>query len=154
MEAGADGVFFATQAASAETTSREDCERFDLLPSRRVLERLAGRSRLTMLHVHGRDIYWDAAAALPADALNWHDRVTRPTLAEARASVRGAMAGGLAEWDTLRKGPAERVAGEVADAIAQAGGTGLIVTPGCVLPLDAPDAHLDAVVAAAKGGAR
>src|SRR5262245_43001265 len=65
LDAGADGVFLATQAAAAETTARGDFERFDLAPLRRVAERLGSRSRLTMLHLHGRDIYWDAAAALP-----------------------------------------------------------------------------------------
>ena len=35
---------------------------------------------------------------------------------------------------------------QVRDAIRQAEGVGVIVGPGCVLPLDVPDAHLAAVV--------
>lgn len=34
------------------------------------------------------------------------------------------------------------------DAIAQTDGLGLILAPGCVLPLDVPDIHLRAVVQA------
>ena len=35
------------------------------------------------------------------------------------------------------------------DAIEQTGGRGLLVTPGCVLPLAVPDAHVQAAVDAA-----
>jgi uroporphyrinogen-III decarboxylase len=35
---------------------------------------------------------------------------------------------------------------ETEDAIAQTGGRGHILTTGCVLPLDVPDAHLQAVL--------
>jgi uroporphyrinogen decarboxylase len=45
------------------------------------------------------------------------------------------------------------VAAEVRDALAQTGGRGVIIGPGCVLPLATPDAHLAAVVAAVKAAA-
>jgi hypothetical protein len=41
----------------------------------------------------------------------------------------------------------------VREAVGQTGGVGVIVAPGCVLPLDAPDEHLAAAVAAAKAPA-
>src|SRR5262245_9162286 len=91
LDAGADGVFLATQAAAPEGAARADFERFDVPPLRRIVERLAARSRLTMLHVHGRDVYWDAAAALGAHALNWHDRLTAPSLREAAGRFGGAV---------------------------------------------------------------
>jgi uroporphyrinogen-III decarboxylase len=78
--------------------------------------------------------------------LNWHDRLTGPALAEGKKRARGAVAAGLGESGTLRRGPAEAVAAEVRDALAQTGGAGHIVTTGCVLPLDVSDAHLQAVV--------
>ena len=37
------------------------------------------------------------------------------------------------------------------DAIAQTGGTGLIVGPGCVLPMNTPDANVAAVVRSLGG---
>jgi hypothetical protein len=42
------------------------------------------------------------------------------------------------------------VAAQVRDAVTQTGGRGLIVAPGCVLPLDVPDASLEAVVKTAR----
>jgi uroporphyrinogen decarboxylase len=42
------------------------------------------------------------------------------------------------------------IATEVNDALAQTDGVGLILGPGCVLPLDVPDPHLEAVLDAAR----
>src|SRR5439155_505734 len=61
-----------------------------------------------------------------------------------------ALVGGLNQQQTLRKGTPAAIATETADAIAQTDGVGLIVGPGCVLPLDAPDANLEAVVKTVK----
>ena len=87
---------------------------------------------------------------LPVHAINWHDRLTPPTLGAARRRFAGAAVGGLSEWETLRRGPVRAIADEVDDAVRQTGGGGVIVAPGCVLPLDVPEAHLDAVVDAVK----
>jgi len=107
----------------------------------------------TLLHIHGRDIYFDELASLPAHAVNWHDRLTRPTLAEGLARrADGAVVGGLSEGRTLRGGPSDAIAAEVRDAIQQTGGVGLILSPGCVVPLDVPEAHLAAAVEAVKRG--
>ena len=150
LAAGADGLFFATQAATPESFTRDEHDRYDLPRVRRILESLGGRSRLTMLHVHGDDPYLDAFGALPVHALNWHDRTTAVSLGAAARRFATALAGGLDQHQTLRKDTREAAAAETRDAIRQTGGVGLIVTPGCVLPLDVPDATLAAVVETVK----
>jgi len=110
------------------------------------------RGALTVLHAHGSDLYFDRLAALPADILNWEDRGTPPPLREGRERWKGAVLGGLSQWKTLREGTPEEVKAEVKDAISQTGGLGLIVGPGCVIPLDAPDRNLQAVVEACESG--
>jgi uroporphyrinogen decarboxylase len=150
LEAGADGLFFATQTGSGEVFTAEENGRWDAPYARRVLGEVQGRSAVTLLHVHGRDIHFDQLASLPVHALNWHDRLTAPSLAEGQRRFAGAVVGGLNEGETLLRGTPEAVAGEVSDAIRQTGGVGLIVAPGCVLPLDTPDAPLGAVVRAVK----
>jgi len=90
-------------------------------------------------------------AALPGHAWNWDDRATPPSLAEGRAKTVGAVVGGLDQWKTLRDGTPEQARAEAQDAIAQTRGIGLIVGPGCVLPLDTPDANVAAVVQALGG---
>ena len=150
LEAGADGLFFATQTAAPEAVTQQECARFDLPYMRRVLDAVAGRSAFTLLHLHGRDVYFDQAAALPVHAINWHDRLTAPRLVEARARFAGALVGGLAESRTLLHGPADAVTAEVGDALAQTGGRDIMIGPGCVLPLATPDAHLGAALAAVR----
>ena len=154
IEAGAEGLFFATQAATPDGFTREEHDRFDLIYVRRALRFVQGRSRLTMLHAHGDHPYLEAFDGQPIHALNWHDRTTAPDLTEAARRFSVALVGGLNQQQTLRKGTPADAAAEARDAIAQTGGVGLIVAPGCVLPLDAPDANLDAVVTAVKAAAR
>ena len=153
LEAGADGLFFATQAANAEAVTQAVSAGWELPYARRVLDRVRDASALTLLHLHGRDIYWDAWTALPVHAVNWHDRLTAPTLADASRRFKGGLAAGLGESRTLLNGPPRAVAEEVRDAIAQTRGVGLIVTPGCVLPLAVPDTHLAAAVDAVRAAA-
>lgn len=148
LDAGADGIFFATQTGSAEMFRQEENARWGAPYARRVLEPIAARARLVLLHIHGRDIYFDQLATLPVHAINWHDRLTPPSLSGGLARSRGAVVGGLAEWTTLRTGTAADAAREAEDAIRATGGRGLIVAPGCVLPLDTPETTLDAVVRA------
>jgi uroporphyrinogen decarboxylase len=151
VKAGADGIFYASQEASRDVMDEGQHARFSMPYTWRVLESLSGAPVFTLLHLHGRHIYFDRMATLPAAAVNWHDRLTAPSLGDALARFRGAVVGGLNESETLLSASPPAVAAEVADAIRQTGGTGAIIAPGCVLPLATPDASLQAVVAAAKG---
>jgi uroporphyrinogen decarboxylase len=149
LDAGADGLFYATQTATTEVLTEAESARFGVPYDRRVLRAVAGRSRLTLVHIHGRDIFFEAYTGIGAHAINWHDRITAPTLAHARRRYGGAVVGGLNEWHTLLTGSADAAA-EARDAVSQTGGRGIIVAPGCVLPLATPDAHLAAVVEAMR----
>jgi uroporphyrinogen decarboxylase len=150
LAAGADGIFFATQAASAEAIHETLSTTWDLPYARRVLDRVRGAAAPIVLHLHGRDVFWDAWTTLPVHVVNWHDRLTVPSVAAAARRFAGALAAGLGESTTLLHGPPEVAAAEAREAIRQAGGRGLIVTPGCVLPLAVSDAHLRAVVDAVR----
>ena len=99
-----------------DVVTAEESARFDLPRMRRILDAVAGRSALTLLHVHGRDVYFDQAAALPVHAMNWHDRLTTPRLGDGHRRFAGAVVGGLSEHRTLQAGPPDAVAAEVRDA--------------------------------------
>jgi uroporphyrinogen decarboxylase len=150
FDAGADGLFLATQTATPEVLTEDESEQYGATYDRRMLAAATPRSAITLIHVHGKDIYFDQMAGLAPHALNWHDRATTPTLGEAHRRFGGALVGGLSEHAVLKSGPPAAIAAQVADAIQQTGGTGLVVAPGCVLPLATPDAHLAAVVDAVK----
>ena len=143
---GAEGIFYSVQAASHAFHTEEEYARFGEPYDRRFLEAIAGKSILTIIHAHGDRLMFDRLARLPCHAWNWDDRATPPSLAEGRSAVAGAVIGGLNQWATLRDGTPEQAIGEVDDAIAQTAGVGLIVGPGCVLPMDTPDANVAAVV--------
>jgi uroporphyrinogen decarboxylase len=152
LDAGADGVFFATQTGTPAFITLEENARWGAPYARRMLEGVRGASALTLLHIHGQDIYFDQLTALPVNAVNWHDRLTAPTLADGKRRTSGAVVGGLDENTTLRSGPSAAIVAEVRDAIRQTDGVGVVIGPGCVVPLDVPDAHLAAVIETVRKG--
>jgi uroporphyrinogen decarboxylase len=143
LAAGADGLFFATQCATTAYMTIEDYEEFARPYDLRVID--AARSgEITLLHIHGERIMFDELTDYPVQIINWHDRRTPPTIAEARKQFSGTLAAGV-EAETLVKESPEAAAAQVKDAIAQAGGTKFIVTAGCVITVDAPEANVMAV---------
>jgi uroporphyrinogen decarboxylase len=148
---GVSGIFYSIQAASRRLHADGEYAEFGEPYDRRVLESVRGRSSLTIVHCHGQQLMFDRLARLPGDAWNWDDRTTPPSLAQAQALVPGAVIGGLNQWQTLRDGTPEASAAEAQEAIAQTGGQGLIIGPGCVLPSNTPDPNVAAVVRALGG---
>ena len=134
LETGIDGIFYAVQHAQASLLSADEFGRFSRVLDLSVLE-AAQSLWCNMLHIHGDQIYFDAVADYPVHILNWHDRDTPPSLAQARSSVtsrRGqasVLCGGLAR-ETLTYGTPGQVALEAQDALQQTGGRGLILSTG------------------------
>jgi len=151
--AGADGIFFATQCASTNYLTVEEYAEFGRPFDLRVLEATEGAA-VRLLHLHGHGIMFDELIDYPVEIVNWHDRRTSPTLAEAHTRFPGALAGGLNELDTLGSGTVEQITAEVRDAIAQTKGIRHIVTGGCVVPIDVPDDRLHAARTATRTPAR
>lgn len=148
LDRGAAGIFYSIQAASRRHHTEEEYRRFGEPHDRRILAEASARSTLCILHAHGDSLFFERLAGLPSHAVNWDDRSTGPPLADGKASVRGAVIGGLHQWKTLREGTPESVRAEVEDALRGAGRAGVIIGPGCVIPPDAPPENLDAVAAA------
>jgi uroporphyrinogen decarboxylase len=146
LHEGVSGIFYSIQAASRRFHTEAEYAEFGEPYDRRILESVQGRSVLTIVHCHGEGLMFEPLARLPGQAWNWDARATPPSLAEGQRLVPGAVIGGLNQWTTLRDGSPEQAAGEVQDAIAQTGGRGLILGPGCVLPLNTPDPNVAAVV--------
>ena len=148
IRAGGHGVFFASQCGSyrllTESEYREFGEYYDLV----VLKAVQDEAELNMVHIHGEDVMFDLMAGYPAEMLNWHDRLTRPSLNEAQERFSGLLVGGINEWQTLLYGPVDSIKTEVRDAIAQTGGRRLLVGPGCVIPGHTPASHVRAAIQA------
>ncbi len=151
LREGISGIFYSIQAASGSVHAEETYLRYGEPWDRRILESVKGRSILTIVHCHGDRLMFDRLASLPGDAWNWDDRATPPSLREGKVQTSGAVVGGLDQWRTLRDGTPEGAAEEAQDAVDQTDGIGLIVAPGCVLPMQTPDATVAAVVRALGG---
>ena len=143
---GLAGIFYSIQAASRKLHTEEQYARFGEPFDLRFLESIRARSTLTIIHCHGEDLMFDRLARLPGHAWNWDDRLTAPSLRDGAAMVPGAVIGGLNQWRTLRDGTPEESLAEARDAVLQTGGRGLIVGPGCVLPMNTPDPNVAAVI--------
>jgi len=141
---GIAGIYYAVQMANygemSETEYREFGEPYD----RRILA-AADDLWLNLVHLHGPDGMFNLVAGYPAPALNWHDRESGPSLAEGQRRFPGAVSGGLEHWEDLLFGDPDRVAARVADTIQQTGGRRLIVSSGCVAPVNAPFSNLRTV---------
>lgn len=140
---GIAGIFLAVQHASYEVMSEREYEEFGLPFDRRLLDAADGLW-LNVLHLHGNRVMFDLLADYPAQVVNWHDRETPPTLREGQARVKGAVLGGLRQWETMLRGRPEQVRAEAQDALRQTGGRRFILGTGCVTPITAPWGNLRA----------
>jgi uroporphyrinogen decarboxylase len=150
LEAGAHGLFLATQHATYRSCTLAEYERFGRKYDLEVLAALKGKAKLNMLHVHGEDVMFDLLAKYPVEMINWHDRVTPPTLAGARKRFARSLVGGVNENGAMVTATPEAVRMEVRDAIEQVSGRGVVIGPGCVVPIAALDTHIAAVIEGAR----
>jgi uroporphyrinogen decarboxylase len=135
---GAHGIFFACQGDSYRLMDESQYRRFGATYDRVVLDAVRDEIELIMLHAHGHDIMFDVVAEYPVDALNWHDRITAPSLTDALERFEGMLVGGINEWKTLLTGNPEDVHTEINEAIQQVSGRRLMIAPGCVIPINTP----------------
>ena len=148
---GAQGIFYAIQAASRRFHTEAEYAEFGEPYDRRLLQAAMEGTQFVIVHCHGDELMFERLARLPAHAWNWDDRAEGPSLREGKARVGGAVIGGVNQWATVRDGTPEDVRAEVKDAVEQTEGIGLIVGPGCVLPQRAPEENVVALVKALGG---
>jgi len=151
MDAGASGLFFATQMATRDRLTEDEYRDFGMRHDLPILRAVRRRALINVVHIHGANIMFDLIARnYPADGLNWHDQRTPPSLAEASKRFTGTLLGGIDERSTLVKGTADDVEAMVKQSVGSVSGRRLILAPGCVIPLAAPEANLDAVIRTAR----
>ncbi|MGQ0509653.1 MAG: uroporphyrinogen decarboxylase family protein [Betaproteobacteria bacterium] len=150
LKGGAHGFFFATQLATTDVLTPAEYERFGKRWDLAFFNVFKGRARINMLHLHGMNPMFDELAGYPVDLVNWHDRLTAPTLKAAAGRFKGALVGGVEELGLLVKGSEAEVRAQARDAIAQTGGRRLLLGPGCVAGIAAPEHNIRAVIEEAR----
>src|SRR5262249_56153917 len=87
VEAGADGLFYATNVATRSLMSGEECRRFQRPFDLRVLEAVQG-APFNLLHVCGEGILFDEFPSYPVTAFSWATVPGNPSLAELHPPTR------------------------------------------------------------------
>ena len=136
LDTGIDGIFYAVQHAQASLLNQAEFKKFSQDLDLSILEAAQGLW-CNMLHLHGQHVYFEQVSKYPMHVINWHDRETPPSLAEAQKIFKGVLCGGLSR-DVLVYKTAQDVREEREDAIRQTGGRKLILSTGCVVPVVAP----------------
>lgn len=142
-QTGIDGIFYAVQHAQYSLFTEDEYEIFGKSYDLQVFE-VAQDLWLNMLHLHGTQIMFNKFLSYPVAIINWHDRETQPSLAEAKKKFSGALCGGLRRWQTMVLGTPDSVIAEAEDAIHSTGGQKLILGTGCVMPTIVPRGNIRA----------
>jgi len=148
IERGADGIFFATQCADESVMSEQEYRRLALPFDLQVLSNLPDTAFL-MLHLHGAKPLLNLHDTFPPGMLNWYDRRFGPPLHEIQSRTGRCVAGGIDELSIVTE-EAASIAASAVDAIEQNDGRSVMVTPGCVIPITAPEQSVGSAVDAVK----
>ena len=149
VEAGADGLFYATNVATQALMSVEECRRFQRPFDLRVLAAAQG-APFNLLHVCGEGILFDEFTSYPVTAFSWATVPGNPSLAEAHRRTGRAAVGGLPAKPHIGSATAEALAGRARQAIAEMKGRWLLLGPDCSINPDTPESLLHAAGAAAR----
>ncbi|HUY74291.1 MAG TPA: uroporphyrinogen decarboxylase family protein [Candidatus Dormibacteraeota bacterium] len=150
VEAGAAGIFYAISGYAGKDVLPEAVYRELVLPyDLSVLKRLPKEAWFNVLHLCGSKLNFGIARDLPVQVVSWsvHNQ-GNPSLAEGREIVGRAVMGGLGQRASLLYGPPPEVEAEARRAVAETGGRGLVLAPGCSVPPRAKDINLAAMVTA------
>ena len=142
LDAGADGFFFATQAANFEVLSdQSQYEEFGLPYDLEVLNATRKATKVSILHLCKKQLMVDIVQKYPVDIFNWNHFSSGLGLREGKDRTGMAVAGGL-DNQRLHHMTPEEVTQSVRDVHAQAGERGFLLAPTCVLDARTPEANL------------
>ncbi len=149
LAAGADGLFYATNMATRDLVSPEECRRFQRPWDLRILAAVA-QAPFNLLHVCGTGIHFDEFADYPATALSWATVPGNPTLADAHRRTARAVVGGLPAKPGMASMNEETLAERARSAIREMQGRFILLGPDCSINPDTPERLMHAVGAATR----
>jgi uroporphyrinogen decarboxylase len=145
--AGAAGVFYAVSGYTSRDAMPEDVYReLVLATDQAVLSHLPREAWFNVVHLCGSKLQFDLVNEMPSQVVSWsiHNLGT-PTLSQGRNLGGRAVMGGLGQRKSLLYGPPAEVQAEAKRAIADTGGRGLLLAPGCSVPPRVRDISLVAI---------
>jgi uroporphyrinogen decarboxylase len=150
IDAGADGMFYATNVATRDLMTAEEVRRFQRPFDLPILQAIDD-APFNMMHVCGEPNHLPEFADYPVACFNWALGPGNLSLVEARELTGKAVVGGVSEKATLREMTPEQVGEQARRAIAETGGRSHLLAPGCSIDFDTPAKNLLAARTAARG---
>jgi len=152
LEAGADGIFFASvEWGSRDYITADQYSRFGRPFDLRVLGAVQGAS-FNLLHVCRDNNMLTDLLDYPVHAFHWATSgIGNPSLADILGRTERAVMGGVSHDSTILSGRPEDVAAEARAAIEATGGRRFLLAPGCSIAPQTPEANLRTMIAAARG---
>jgi len=148
LDAGAEGIFLASQHLRKTDLAWTEVERFELFFLNKMLNVFERKADFSVLHIHGEEIFFDKVAErIVVDALNWHDQTTWPSIKEAAEISNSGFLAGIDENGLLEKTPLEIKEGITKTLSVAQEVNRVIIAPGCVIPVDVKDENLDIISA-------
>ena len=151
LDAGADGLFYATNVATRDLMTVEECRRFQRPYDLRILN-AAAPAPFNVLHVCGTGVLFDEFADYPVHAVSWATVPENPTLSEGHRRTGRAVMGGLPAKPAIASMSAESIADRARAAVAETQGRFILLGPDCSINPDTPDALMHAASAAVHRG--
>src|SRR2546428_12765914 len=150
VEAGADGLFYATNLARGDGLTPGECRRFQRPHDLRVLGAVA-QAPFNLLHVCGPGVHFDEFADYPVTAFSWALGAGNPSLAEVQRRTGRAVVGGLPAKPEIASMSADEIAARARRAVDETRGRALLLGPDCSINPDTPEALLHAAAAGGRG---
>jgi uroporphyrinogen decarboxylase len=145
---GADGIFYATNLATRNFLTPEECARFQRPYDLSVLAAADG-APFNVLHICGQNALFDQFENYPADAFSFALGPGNPSLAEWHRRTGKASMGGIP--NNLHGVSASAVAARARAAIDEMNGRWLLLAPGCSIEPGTRDDLLLAARDATRG---
>ena len=149
LEAGADGLFYATNVARSDGLSAPECRRFQRPHDLRILSAVED-APFNLLHVCGPAIHFDEFADYPVTAFSWALGGGNPSLADVHRRTGRAVVGGLPAKPDIASMSEQAIATRAQRAVAEMNGRALLLGPDCSINPDTPEALLHAAAAVVR----
>ncbi|NHI84255.1 MAG: hypothetical protein EAX81_08135 [Candidatus Thorarchaeota archaeon] len=156
LEAGADGIFLASQHSTRASISDEHYEQFVYPFDKKLISKLRSKAKFIVMHLHareeGEEIRFDRIAKTPGiDAINWEDQSANLSLLDGKKRFGKGVLGGIDHKGVFRTGSADEAVEQVLSAVQEAKMRRLVVAPGCVITIDTPPENIRIVVDSIRG---
>src|SRR3989454_9504051 len=149
VASGADGLFYATNMATRELSTVQECRRFQRPYDLRILSGVE-RAPFNLLHVCGAGVLFDEFVDYPATAFSWATVASNPSLTEVHRRTGRAVVGGLPAKPEIGSLRPKEIEARGRRAIAEMGGRYLLLGPDCSINPDTPEEVMDAATAATR----